>query len=301
MPVYPALKIVFFNSSSPSWETPLIKPFLEALKNTLSPNCRHMRLRVRCLVMWNTPTPAGWQIDTVRCETDANQKEQIAWMWCETIMQDSVYYSDYYYCCWWILSQRWRKNCQIPPHINGGNSVAFSRHIQMYTLTHTQTMHLLPAGGIPKPHSAFLNHEGKGLVEAERNEMKINMAEQRLRPRTRYQSPWWKTHRKLHQIIVWNFGEWEREREKNRFQQQQKKWQLIYISINCACVAAGFGDLCMCLLSVLACVQLSTCEIIHERVSVCACACLTFTVVFWPYDPVHVSLLRGLLDSLHRS
>lgn len=134
-------------------------------------------------------------------------------------------------------------------------------------------MHLLPAGGFPKPHSAFLNHEGKGLVEAERNEMKINMAAQRLRPRTRYQSPRWKTHRKLRQIIVWNFWEWERER-KNRCS-KRKKGQLIYISINCACVAAGFGDLCVCLLSVLVCVQLSTCKIIHEWVSVCACACLT--------------------------
>lgn len=53
----------------------------------------------------------------------------------------------------------------------------------------THTPHTLPAGCIPKPHLASLNHEGKALVEAEQNEMKINMAEQRLQPRTRYHSP----------------------------------------------------------------------------------------------------------------
>jgi len=42
------------------------------------------------------------------------------------------------------------------------------------------------------------------LVEAEQNEMKINMAAQRLQPRTPYHSPWWKTHHKLPQIILWN-------------------------------------------------------------------------------------------------
>lgn len=71
---------------------------------------------------------------------------------------------------------------------------------------HTRTHTLLPAGCIPKPLLASLNHQGKVLVEAEQNEMKINMAEQRLQPRTRYHSPRWKTHHKLLQIILWNFG-----------------------------------------------------------------------------------------------
>lgn len=72
----------------------------------------------------------------------------------------------------------------------GEFSSFFLAHSDTHTLTRAHTMHALPAGSVPKPHLAFLNHEGKALVEAEQNEMKINMAEQRLRPRTRYQSPW---------------------------------------------------------------------------------------------------------------
>lgn len=135
-------------------------------------------------------------------------------------------------------------------------------------------MHALPAGSVPKPHLAFLNHEGKALVEAEQNEMKINMAEQRLRPRTRYQSPWWKTHHKLRQIVLWNF--WE-GKKSSAF--QQKIGQLIYIGINCACVGAGFGDLCMCLLSVLACIQLSMCRI--SRVCASMCVCVSVCMCVW--------------------
>lgn len=63
-----------------------------------------------------------------------------------------------------------------------------------------------PAGPTPKSLLASLNHQGKVLVEAELNEMKINMAKHRLQSRTRYHSPRWKTRRKLLQIILGNLG-----------------------------------------------------------------------------------------------
>lgn len=73
------------------------------------------------------------------------------------------------------------------------------------------------------------------LVEAEQNEMKINMAEKRLQPRTRYHSPRWKMHRKLPQIILWNF--WGRK--KVLLSNKKKTVPLIYISINCGCMCNG--------------------------------------------------------------
>lgn len=109
----------------------------------------------------------------------------------------------------------------------------------------------LPAGCTPKPLLTSLNHQGKVLVEAEQNEMKINMAEQRLQPRTRYHSPWWKTHHKLQQIILWNYG------KKWFHTPTEKIGQLIYVSINYVCMCAmRLGDLCICLLGVLVCIYL---------------------------------------------
>lgn len=109
----------------------------------------------------------------------------------------------------------------------------------------------LPDGCTPKPLLTSLNHQGKVLVEAEQNEMKINMAEQRLQARTRYHSPWWKTHHKLQQIILWNYG------KKWFHTPTEKIGQLIYVSINYVCMCAmRLGDLCMCLLGVLVCIYL---------------------------------------------
>lgn len=93
--------------------------------------------------------------------------------------------------------------------------------------------------------------------------MKINMAEQRLQPRTRYHSPRWKTHHKLRQIILWNFG-------KNCFPLQQKIGQLIYISINCACMWASVlcvWVICMCACWVSLCASICLCA----RFVLCVC------------------------------